>query len=435
MPTPRSAVPVRPLLPVATVAFRDALDGADAFRAVRNAVRLDRGTLRLGNRFVPLDRYREIAFVALGNASSSFALALWESLGERLTQGIIAGPTAPPENIPFRSWKLPGALPGSPEGITVARSVEELVSGLGAKDLLILLVSPGALAALSQPPPGVTGSAWSAFLESLLRAGASGREVETLVRVFGGGLVGGRLARRTNAGEVETLLLDRGSGGELVGGGPTVPLLADEVATARRLLEAHRTLPELPAYVAELVRQPLPGPAADRPGLHRPVVMLGPGDALRGASDAFADRRYTCRLAEVTIDDPPEAAAARLLRRAEEILADLRWDPRAGASESARENDPGVAIFAGLTLGLPEGVPESDAVDRFLRAGHRLLQRRGSALVVLPTAGSTRPGGAGAGGLLEADAPIGAMELRTLPMGAGITDVGVVAAAVYRSGA
>ncbi|HEY6238199.1 MAG TPA: hypothetical protein VIZ68_03315, partial [Thermoplasmata archaeon] len=72
--------------------LRAAVTGADAYRLTRAAVRRDEGTLRIGNRFVATRRYREVAFVALGRAAISQALAVNEGLGELLTQGYVACP-------------------------------------------------------------------------------------------------------------------------------------------------------------------------------------------------------------------------------------------------------------------------------------------------------------------------------------------------------
>ncbi len=426
----------RPLAPTVTAAYRDAVDVADSYRAVRTAVRLDRGILRVGNRFVPLDRYREIAFVALGNASASLALGLWETLGERLTQGIVAGATPTPSNVPFRSWVVPPGYPGGEVGISVAASVEELSRGLGPRDLLILLLSPGGLSALSTPPAGVTGPEWQRLLAGMAHASAGGGELTGFVRCFGGGVAGGRLGRVATAGEIETLLLDRGDGPANVAGGPTIPLLPAEAASARALLQRHASLPEMVPRVAELRRPPPPEEPLQRAGMHRPVVLLGPADALRGASDAFADRRWVCRLGGMTIPGPPEAAAERLLARAEELVAELRWTPHGGADPAGAaprsEARVGAAIFAGVTLGLPEGIEETEATDRFLRSAQRGLTRRGSAVILLPTAGATVPGRGPPGGYVEAEGPPGTI-VRSLPMRAGLTDVGPVAIAAYRA--
>ncbi|MHB8352653.1 MAG: DUF4147 domain-containing protein, partial [Thermoplasmata archaeon] len=371
--------------PALAHAYREMMTAVDAYRAVRQALRIENGVLRIGNRFVPVDRYREIAFVALGNASASLALGAWEGLGERLTQGIVAGPSAPPDSVPFRSWELPTGPPGLPAGIITGRAVEEIAGELGPRDLLLLLLSPGALNALALPPPGLTGPEWGELLLGLSRDGSSGAEVAEAARVLGRGPAGGRLPGLCRAGAVETLLIDRGDGPALVGGGPTVPLTAAEIArVAARFANGAGALPGAARTALDTAR---PGPSARPAGTHRPVVLLGPGDALAGASAALSDRRYRCRLSGLTLSDPPEEAAGKLLDGTEAILA---ADPayRSGRGGGGADRPVGCAIFAGLTLGLLEGQPEGGAVDRFLSAAARLGTRRGLTVAVLPTAGS-----------------------------------------------
>jgi glycerate-2-kinase len=407
----------RPVLGALRAAYRGAMTSADAYRAVRSAVRLDRGVLRLGNRFVSLERYREVAFVSLGHASSSMALALWEALGERLTRGIAAGPAPLPANVPFRAWTTEPGPPGQAVHLEVARAVDELAGELDARDLLVVLLSPGALGLLARPPPGLSGPEWAELLGGLARAGASAREIVSVARVLSDGPVGGRLLGRTAAREVTTHVVDRGDGGDRVGGGPTVPLLPEELSLARSVLA--RSAPSRSGLVPAAA--PRPGPARPAPGRERPVVVLSPADGLRGASEALADRRWSCRLAAATISEDPEGAARRLLDRAEEIVRDVGGVPARG---SERRGPAGIAVFAGLTLGQVEGLAEDDAIDRFLRAARAGLTRRDALVAALPTAGATRVGGAGAGGVAEA----GGSEIeRPFAMRAGLTDVGTIA--------
>jgi hypothetical protein len=419
-----SATPPAPgldLPALLTATYRGALTGADAYRAVRQAVRVEEGTLRLGNRFVRADRYREIAFVALGNASASLALGAWEALGERLTQGIVAGPSPLPPNVPFRAWELPIGWPGSAVGLTTAAAIEELAAGLGPKDLLLLLLSPGALAALSLPPAGLRGEEWAAFLRAESAAGATGAEVAGLARVLGLGPAGGRLGAAPHAGEVVTLLLDRGDGAAGVGGGPTVPLTEEEVRRVRERLGPGRGAP-LPAAVSTAAREPVPLRAA-APGVDRPVVVLAPADALTGASGVLSDRKWVCRLAAPTLAEMPEAAARSLLNRTEEILRGLRGIPGARRSGSPRRERPnGLAVLAGLTFGAPEGVDERPLVDRFLASARALLPWRGATVAVLPTAGAPGRSGEGAGRYVSIPTSLAG----TLPMRAGLSDVGSV---------
>ncbi|MGA7861852.1 MAG: DUF4147 domain-containing protein, partial [Thermoplasmata archaeon] len=146
-------------------AFRTAIEGADAYRAVRAGLRLHDDILRIGNRFVSVDRFREIAFVALGNAAGAMALAAQEMLGERLTQGLTAGAVPPPDVLQFQSMAVPDAWPGSSGSAAALASVLELVSDLHDQDLLLLLLSPGAFSITAGPPTGWDPGRWRDLLQ------------------------------------------------------------------------------------------------------------------------------------------------------------------------------------------------------------------------------------------------------------------------------
>jgi hypothetical protein len=396
-------------------AYRAAVTGADAYRAVRSALRIDRGILRLGNRFVPISRYREIAFLALGNASASLALAASDALGDRVTQGYAAGQVALPESVPFHSIVVPSSVPGTKQGLEASHAVQELAAGLGEPDLLLLLLSPGALATLAEPPEGVDGLAWGELLAHAARELGSGT-AELLARVLGTGATGGRFPALTGA-EVETIIVEEGAGGAAVGGGPTIPIREEERAQARAALSRLR------GAAGRLSVPPAPSAPLGGRAPSRPVVVAGPADAIRAAGDALVDRRWVTRLGTLTTPLPAPEAAALLLERAEVELRSLggrlptRGDRGSGGSL-------GLAVFAGVTLGGLEGSTPPGATEIFLEAARGGFSRREAVIALLPTRGGEE--GAGAGRFLRLDEK-GSPVREELPMRAGITDVGAVA--------
>ncbi|MCI4330845.1 MAG: DUF4147 domain-containing protein [Thermoplasmata archaeon] len=426
-PFPRSSgPPAKGPDPVHLLAYRGAVTGADAYRAVRSAVRVEEGVLRTGNRFVPADRYREIAFVAVGHAALSFALGLCDALGERLTQGLVIGPDPIPPEVPFRSIRVGDGWPGSVDAQATSESVLELASGLGERDLLLVALSPGALCHLAQPPNGWTGTAWAEWLRRASESGATGAEVASLARLSGRGAVAGRVALAARDASVVTLLLERGDGAADVGGGPTLLPTSVERASVRAMLE--RT--GLWARMTAAETAPFLGPAALSPKLggqvRRPVVVATPADALRGAADSVGERKYMPRLAALSIADPPEAAAERFLARVESVVEENR-------PEMIDAGRKGIVAFAALTLGLPEGVDEQPAFERFLAAVTSNLRRREMTVSLLRTAGSPSghpsPPGAVVGGTGPRSGER-AGSARPLRMRSGITDVGLIAVAL-----
>jgi len=409
--------------PIAAAAYRGAVEGADAYRAVRIAVRRDAGVLRVGNRFVADGRYREVAFVAVGHAASSMALAVLHVFGDRLTQGFVAGPEAPPASVPFRSVTIDDGWGGSSSAPQVVEAAREIAGGLHENDLLLLLLSPGALRGLLVPPSTSSPGAFARLLEGLHRAGAAGREVGEVARAYGEGGVGGRLLPGPLAAELQLLVVERGDGAVSVGGGPTFPVTPEERTRARATLE--RAGLEAPGEPGP--SPPGPTPGSHGPQHHRPVLVGSPEDALRGAADAVVDKGWSARLGMLGLRDRPSEAAGAFVARAEEVLA-----AELGATG---DRSKGIAVFATTTLDLPEGVPEQAAAETFLATSLGALRRREMSLGLLRTAGPVPPSPSFAGAVIGAPGDPGADvrpgTARRLAMRSGITDVGLVAVALF----
>lgn len=417
-PDPKGPDPFQALI------FRSAVTGADAYRAVRFALRRENDVLRIGNRFVADGRYREVAFVAAGHAANSMALATLAVMDERITQGFLAGPEPVHDDIPFRGLRIAPGWGGADTAGEVVGAVREIAERLGPSDLLILLLSPGAFRAFATPPPGLTAPGFSELLEIAHAAGATGREVGLVGRVLAGEGTGGRLLPFDTRADVETLVVERGDGAAFVGGGPTVAVRPAERAEARAVLARTGLLDRLPPAAAERLA---PGTAASAPPptARRPVVVAGPSDALRSAADTTFDKGWTARLAALALREPPAAAADRFLERVEALV--LAERPGGGGPK-------GVAAFAMLTFDLPEGVDEGPALGAFLERARAGIRRREMSVGIFRTAGAIPPGefpaGAVVGALGDPTAGADRDRGRALAMYPGITDVGALAAAV-----
>jgi len=410
--------------PVAATAFQAAVEGSDAYRGLREALQVDEGVLRLGNRFFPVGRYREVAFLALGEAAHSLAFGALTTLGSRITAGLVAGPEPAPADFPFPSVQV---RPGE-EGRAadeVARAATELLEALTERDLFLLLLSSGAVTPLAAPPDGFGAAAWSEWLQSLLRAGASARELEEVVRVVGGGLVGGRLGAIPTLGDRAVFVVDRGHGAALLGGGPTIPIAPEERLRVRQLLLRLDRADTLPASVRETLG-PAGNPAPVGPW-DRPVVVAQPSDALRSAADRLFDRKWTSRLIDLDLAGPPEAAAARFVDGMEELL---RKEPLTPESRTR-----GIAGFAMTTLDVPEGTDDGPAMERFLAQAYRRLRRREMTIAVGRTVGAPEraryPAGAAIGRIGEPAPGLSPGRPRPLAMRRGITDVGALVVGLW----
>jgi Domain of unknown function (DUF4147) len=410
--------------PVHAIAYRAAVTAADAYHAVRLALRRESGTLRVGNRFVPDGRYREVAFLAIGNAANSMALGALHAIGNRLTQGFLAGPEPIPPEVPFRGITVSPGFPGAREAEAVVDASTELARELSEQDLLLVLLSPGALRALATPPPGWGPAEFEQLLRTAHGQGATGREVGLLGRVLGTGGVGGRLALAVPRADVATLVVERGDGTTVLGGGPMRAIDPTERAEARAVAERCGVANRVPAEAWGPTASPAPLPARTLP---RPVVVASPADALRAAADAVFDKGWSSRLGFLEIRDGPDAAADRFLARSEELLAAERM--------TAESRTKGVAVFAMATLGLPEGVDEGPPLGAFLTASRAILRRRETSVGLFRTAGDVGsrdyPPGAVVGAPTDTEVPVVPGRGRALRMRRGITDVGCLAVTLF----
>jgi glycerate-2-kinase len=413
--------------PVHAIAYRAAVTGADAYRSVRLALRRESGVLRLGNRFVPDGRYRDVAFVAVGHAANSMALAALHVLGDRLSQGYLAGPEPVAPELPFQGIRLDPGWGGAPRAAEVVRAATEILSDLRESDLFLLLVSPGAVRALLEPPAGLTADEFGAWLRAAHAAGASGREVARLGRVLGGGGAGGGLARIATRADVATFLVDRGDGPALLGGGPMHPVRSEERIQARAIVDRLGLTASLPATArAALTPGEEVGPAPVGRA-RKPILVASPADAIRPAGDALFDKGWTVRLAALDLAGPPAMAAEEFLAKSDALVRAEALTPESRTK--------GVVALAMTTLDQPEGPDDGPAFQEFLVRVRDGLQRREMSVGLFRTAGTVGavdyPGGAVVGASTDPDAKTPPGRARAVGMRTGITDVGLLALAVY----
>ena len=413
--------------PVQAIAFRAAVTAADAYRSVRLALRRDGGALRVGNRFVTDGRYRQVAFLAFGNAANSMALAALHAIGDRLTQGYLAGPEPVDPELPFRGASVLPGWGGAPEAAAVVSAATELAEGLSEQDLLLVLLSAGACRSLTEPPKGATVEEFANLLQEAQRRGATGTEVGLLLRVLGEGAVGGRLAAAVPHADVATLIVDRGDGAARLGGGPMHLVRTTERTEAHAVISRLGLEPMLPSAATAGLAGGDTSPAGLPPErTARPVVVASPGDALKAAADAVFEKGWTSRLAFLAMKEPPAAAAARFLARAEDLLV------AEGLSPESRTK--GLGAFAMTTLGLPEGVDEGPSLGEFLTEAQAGLRRREMSVGLFRTAGAIGavdyPAGAVVGNPTDATATVRPGRARVVAMRRGITDVGMLAVAL-----
>jgi len=239
--------------------------------------------------FLPVRPAGRVVVVGAGKASARMAQALEQSWDGPLSGLVVTryGHAVPCSRIEIMEAAHP--VPDA-ESERAARRILDLVSGLGAEDLVLALISGGGSALLALPAPGITLADKQEISTALLRSGAPIGTMN-LVRKHLSAIKGGRLAAAAFPATTIGLLISDVPGDDpaVIASGPT----AAQTSTSVQALAA------LAAYG-------VPVPPAVRAHLESALGCPGPGDP---------------RLARVTnhvIAAPQQSlqAAAALARRA-----------------------------------------------------------------------------------------------------------------------
>jgi len=154
-----------------------------------------------------------------------------------------------------------------------AGRIAGLLSGLTARDLVLVLISGGGSALLPLPVAGITLADIQALTQALLRCGADITEINT-IRKHLSRLQGGQLARLAQPAQVVTLILSDvvGTPLDVIASGPTVPD-PTTYADALAVLNRYAILNQIPPSVRHHLSAGAAGGLPDTPK---------PGDPLFG---------------------------------------------------------------------------------------------------------------------------------------------------------
>jgi hydroxypyruvate reductase len=176
----------------------------------------------VAGRAYPLGRGR-LVLVAAGKAASAMARAAEQILGPAVSDSL-AVDVSDRISLARTRRQLAGHPVPDEAGQRAADEVEALARGLGAEDLLLLLLSGGASALLPAPAEGLTLDDKARTTTALLRAGASIGELNA-VRKHLSRLKGGGLARTAAPARIACLALSDvvGDDPSTIASGPVVP--------------------------------------------------------------------------------------------------------------------------------------------------------------------------------------------------------------------
>ena len=207
-------------------ALEAALSAADPRVCVNKNVKLNGKTLHIMGIKYCLNEFDSIHVIGAGKASGYMAEALFGTLQDRITNGLVIIP----ENLKTRLqtgkieiWKASHPIP-SHKGVRGVKKMLECVSNLTERDLVICLISGGGSALMPLPYDDLTLENKQDLTSDLLKSGANIYEINA-VRKHLSSVKGGRLAEKLQSAHIVSLIISDVIGNRLdtIASGPTVP--------------------------------------------------------------------------------------------------------------------------------------------------------------------------------------------------------------------
>ncbi|MCR4402437.1 MAG: glycerate kinase [Firmicutes bacterium] len=253
--------------------LNEALAAVDPYEAIRRIVRRKGNVLEVGARSYDLSRIDRVIVIGAGKASARMALAVEETLGDRITAGLVNVKYGHSETLTKVRVREAGHPVPDAAGVEGAREMLELARDAGEDDLVICLISGGGSSLMPVPAPGIELLDKQRVTQALLSCGATIHEINA-VRKHISLVKGGGFARTAAPAQVVSLILSDVIGDDLdvIASGPTVPDTSTFVG-AWEVMQRHGVLDRIPDAVRRRIEAGVRGEVPETPK---------PGDPLFG---------------------------------------------------------------------------------------------------------------------------------------------------------
>lgn len=254
--------PTAQLRQQAVAVFQAGVAAADPYLAVKQALSVDDGQLKISLDLADSTKQRlgswsKIHLLAFGKAACAMIAAARQIIPAEKLAGKPLAVTSYENFQPLDGVEVIGAghpLPDS-AGLQAAKQIEERAAAAQAGELLLVLISGGGSALLPAPVAEITLAEKIATTELLLASGASINQINC-VRKHLSQLKGGGLARLAAPADVHALILSDVLGDDLsaIASGPTV---ADDssFAEAIDILRSGNIWQKIPQAVQNYLQQ------------------------------------------------------------------------------------------------------------------------------------------------------------------------------------
>jgi glycerate 2-kinase len=311
--------------------FNAALSAADPYRAVMKTVSMRARVLLINERAYDLDDFDRVLVVGAGKATARMARAVEDILGNELTDGLIIvkyGHTAPLRTI--RQVEAAHPLPDE-AGVQGTERIVDLLKSADDTTLVICLLSGGGSALLAGPADGITLSDKQSATDTLIRAGATIDELNT-VRKHMSSVKGGRLTRIAYPATLATLILSDVIGDRLdvIASGPTVPD-GTTYNDALNVVDKYSLRAKLPKSVIGVLESGAQGRIPDTPkagdacfNRSHTIIVGSLSQALSAARDAAERSGYHAEIITARLQGEAKNAARYLAETARMVRGALK---------------------------------------------------------------------------------------------------------------
>jgi len=247
-----------------------ALRASDPSTAVSRFCHRSENLFQIGEKEYDLREFGNIYLIGAGKAGVPMAHSIAQSLGNRLTSGIIVVKQG---NKSMDKYSLPQEIiileAGHPipdqRSLYAAQRIDDFLSNCQPEDLVICVISGGGSALLISPVTGISLTDLQDLTNRLLASGASIDEINTL-RKHLDTIKGGGLARRVFPAQLVTLILSDviGNSLDVIASGPTV---ADTSTfkQAYKVLERYQLHNQVPSAIVDYLNRGLQGDVMETP--------------------------------------------------------------------------------------------------------------------------------------------------------------------------
>jgi len=250
--------------------FFKGLSAVNPSKILKDGIRIEGDCLRImmeedSGKIFDLNAFGKIFVIGTGKASHPMAQAIEDSLGDRMTKGVIT--TKYGYALPLKKTEMIEAGHPIPDqkGYEGAKKIRSLLEESGPKDLVIFLLSGGGSALLPLPADHIDLKEKQEMTQLLLDCGADIKEINT-IRKHISQMKGGWLAKWAYPSTVIVFILSDVVGDQLdvIGSGPTVPD-SSTFEEAWEILKKYDLLKEISPSIQQYLQLGIEGKVEETP--------------------------------------------------------------------------------------------------------------------------------------------------------------------------